>query len=62
VKDRAAVVTTNIMLVIRGAVSAAFYRQKVGPVRLEIEAMLRDEFAEAEREAVQAFRNNNPGA
>ena len=61
-KDRAAVVTTNIMLVIRGAVSAAFYRQKVGPVRLEIEAMLRDEFAEAEQEAVQAFRNNKPGA
>jgi hypothetical protein len=62
VKDRAAVVTTNIMQVIRGAVSAAFYRQKVGPVRDVIEALLRDEFAEAEREAVEAFRNTNPGA
>jgi hypothetical protein len=47
-QDRASVVTASIRLILDNAC-------------IEIEAMLRDEIAAAERDAVNNFRNSHPG-
>jgi hypothetical protein len=58
VKDRAIVVTNKILAIVRDCYRGA----KPRPANNEIAALLRDEFAEVEREAINNFRNVRSGA
>jgi hypothetical protein len=61
-KDRAAIGARVIMAIIRSRVGAVFKGQPVSLAQGEIEIFLRGEFADAEPEAVNNFRNNRPAA